>query len=176
MDYVRNILTFRQVLRMFCERFHRVLEVISKYAGISNNPRHPQKYVELQLAVALYRFGHFGNGTSQELVAQMFVVSEGAVDDYVNWVIEALMNLMDSTIKWPNAEEKEKSRVKNRIFSEYGFSNCIGYVDLTRAVLETCPPKNGENYFSRKKTMVSLWWLSAMIEERFYTPCSDILV
>lgn len=86
----------------------RVASLISKYKRVFNQSKHPQKSLEVQLAVVLYRFSYFGNGASEGVVTRKFGVSEGAADYYVNRVIAALMDLLGAAIKWPAMEEKSK--------------------------------------------------------------------
>lgn len=107
--------------------------------------------------VALFRFGHYGNAASQGEIARKFGISEGAVEIYTCKVMAAITELSAIAMKWPSVGERFK--LKTRIFKEFGFPPCVGYVDGTLVVLDTQPPLNGEDYFSRKK----LYGLFAMV-------------
>jgi hypothetical protein len=66
--------------------------------------------VEIQLVIALYRFGHDGNAASVDGVAQWAGVSAGMVVKATRRVIIAALSLHDSVIQWPTEDEKEEAK------------------------------------------------------------------
>lgn len=136
---------FRQELRMSREGFARVISVISKYEGFFDDSKHPQRALELQLAVALFGFGHFGNGVSQGLVTIKIWNIRRSCRRIRQPCYLCVGRPFRRSCKM--ARLRERCNIKRRIFAAYGSSNCIGYVDGTLVVLETCPP------FERRKLL-----------------------
>ena len=89
---------------------------------------------EVQLRVALYRLGIFGNSASIGKIARHFGISEGTVVLYTDLVVTAFLSLEEKFVFLPNAPEKKQ--IKNRIREYSGFPNCLGFVDGTLLVLE----------------------------------------
>lgn len=55
---------FKQKLRMNPSAFHSIVGMISQHFVFSNNSHNDQVSIQLQFAVARYRFGRSGNGAS----------------------------------------------------------------------------------------------------------------
>jgi hypothetical protein len=73
-----------------------------------NNSNMSQGPVSKQLAVALFRFGHYGNAASVEAVAQWAGVCAGTVVNWTRRVMLAFLALHDFAIHWPS-EDRRKS-------------------------------------------------------------------
>ena len=77
LDWLLNELDdyrFKQEVRMTRGCFHQLVELIRRHS-IYMTKKAPQRPVELQLLVALKRFGYFGNGASIGMVARHFAIS-----------------------------------------------------------------------------------------------------
>ena len=70
---------FRQEARMSRQSFFALVAAIKGHQGFSSTSQAPQQPVELQLLVALRRFGMSGNGASVGIIARNFCISEGSV-------------------------------------------------------------------------------------------------
>ena len=112
------------------------------------NPVFSQSQVPLpiQLAVALYQFGTFGNSASVGHVATKFGVSEGTVFNAMARITIALLSLKQNWIQWPSAEER---KIISSRMAQYSLPKCI--VDGSDAVLCSAPIDDKEVYWSRKK-------------------------
>ena len=109
-----------------------------------------QAPVNKQLAVAMFRFGHNGNAASVEAVAQWAGLSAGTVVNCTRRVMISFLALHDSAIRWPSAEEKEKSKEWVEAVSCYAWRDGYCMVDGTPVVLFQKPGFHGEAYFDRK--------------------------
>ena len=143
-----NDARFKEDVRMSREAFADLTNRLSGHRVFHNTSRHPQRSVQLQFMVALYRFGCSGNGASVGKVARHFGLSEGAVILYTNRVIVALLSIEKDVILWPDVAERKV--IKKRIFELSSFPNCLGFVDGTLIVLANKPNMEGADYFSHK--------------------------
>jgi hypothetical protein len=109
-----------------------------------------QREVWIQLACALDRFGHFGNGSAIGKVARSKGVGYGSISLYTKRVIAALKELAPKYITWPGPEERRHLSEYNH--KEYGFDGCILSSDGTHIVLFQRPSLEGEVYFNRKSS------------------------
>jgi hypothetical protein len=76
-----DAISFKQEVRMSKERFLTLVELIRHHQVFSPGNRRPMAPVELQLLVALKRFGSFGNGASIGNIARRFSISGDDDDD-----------------------------------------------------------------------------------------------
>ncbi|OWZ22005.1 hypothetical protein PHMEG_0003349 [Phytophthora megakarya] len=102
----------------------------------------------LHVLILLKFLGSFGYENTSPKLAHFFGIGKGSVKNYVWRACHALLKLRDSTITWPDNEERQM--IAARIQEKYAFVNCIGLVDGTLLLLEFKPKRNGEDYFSRK--------------------------
>lgn len=146
-DKPRN---FRLNLRVSPSTFDRLVERIEDHPIFYNRSNSMQFPVEIQLAIALYRFGHDGNAASVDAVAQWAGVSVGLVVKATRRVIIAFLSLHDSVIRWPSAEEKEEASewVEENSCPAWRDGFCM--VDGTLIPLFEKPGHHGEAYFDRK--------------------------
>ncbi|KAJ7085304.1 hypothetical protein C8R44DRAFT_587526, partial [Mycena epipterygia] len=61
---------FRKKLRVEPDVFDGLHELIKDHMIFQNNSQNPQLPVRIQLAIHLYRAGHYGNGSSPEETAE----------------------------------------------------------------------------------------------------------
>jgi hypothetical protein len=106
--------------------------------------------VDQQLAIALFRFGHFGNSTSVESVAQWAGVSAGMVVNATCHVIVAFLDLHDDVIRWPNTRMKEEAKEWIAAASCAAWRDGWLLVNGTLVPLAEKPAFHGETYFDRK--------------------------
>ncbi|KAJ6540368.1 hypothetical protein B0H19DRAFT_959538 [Mycena capillaripes] len=143
---------FRRNLRVSPETFDELVSRIEDHPIFSNNSPKPQTPVYIQLAIALYRFGHDENAASVESIAQWAGVSVGVVVKSTRRVIIAFLQLIlhDSVIRWPTEDEKEEAKdwVEAASCEEWRGGFCM--VDGTLIPLFEKPGHHGEVYFDRK--------------------------
>lgn len=163
---------FRRNLRVSPDTFDRLCDSLRGDEGFQNNSRHRQAPVEIQLAIFLYRAGHFGNAASVESVAQWAGASVGFVVKSTHRVLGAIMGLHDEAIR--PATEEEKASAKAWI----GQSTCWDWrhgwimVDGTLIPLFAKPGWHGETYFDRK----SNYSLSLTVRRTSRLLCSSVIV
>src|SRR5258708_7574684 len=78
--------------------FDALCSLIQDHPTFYNNLNQEQMPVSYQLAIALFRFGHFGNGSSIEKVAQWAGCSAGSVVKATRCVVAAFLPLHDQAI------------------------------------------------------------------------------
>ena len=129
--------------------FQTLLEQTWQHPIFYNNSNRPQRPPKYQLQVALY---HFGGGAcgSRIRTAIQFGLAEGTVEIYVHRVTVAILALQERYIRWPSpGSEQYLSTIQKHQF-EYGFTNCLGFVDGTIVPVYRKPIKQGERYHTRK--------------------------
>ena len=144
---------FRQWLRVDPITFDKILTEISADSLFVNHSRHPQMPVDYQLAIALYRFGHYGNAASLQRVADWAGVGKGTVVVATRRVMTAVLrsSFKDQAIRMPTPGEKEEakqwveSRSKCPTWRDGWF-----FVDGTLVPLAFRPFWYGQSYFDRK--------------------------
>lgn len=141
---------FRQNLRVSTNTFDSLLKMIETHTIFMSDAYVSQCPVSIQLAIAMYRFGHDGNASSVEAVAQWAGVSVGTVVNCTRRVMIAFLALHDSAIRWPTEDEKEKSKQWVETVSCYAWRDGYCMVDGTPIVLFQKPGYHGEAYFDRK--------------------------
>jgi hypothetical protein len=129
--------------------FKFLVEKIEHHDVFFNRSNNKQRPVYQQAAICLERLGKYGNASSL-LVLPANGVGEGTVVLYFNRVIKAILSLKDEFIKWPGA--LERIQIALAFKEESGFENCIGCIDGTSILFDKKPTKNGQIYFSRKKS------------------------
>ena len=132
------------------DSFDELVKRIEGDVVFQNNSPMKQFPVQVQLAVALYWFGHNGNAASVGGVAQWGGISEGAVVKYTHHVIIAFLTLHDITIRWPSEEDKEVAKEWVEWASCAAWHEGYCMVDGTLIPLFEKPSHHGEAYFDRK--------------------------
>jgi hypothetical protein len=141
---------FRRNLRVLPDTFDALVERIEDHPVFSNNSHHPQTPVFIQLAIALYRFGHYGNAASVEGISQWAGVSVGLVVKCTHRVIIAFLSIHDEVIRWPTEAEKEEAKAWVESVSCKDWRGGFCMVDGTLLPLFEKPGHYGEAYFDRK--------------------------
>jgi len=125
-------LRYRQSMRVSRETFQFILRSIENHAVFKNNSKNKQLAVEDQLSIAMWRFGRCGNGASVMDTSSRFGVSEGMVHKATKRVITAILSLESQYLPWYSTSEK--NAMKNRIYNESGFEDCVRFLDGTTIV------------------------------------------
>jgi hypothetical protein len=141
---------FRRNLRVSPATFDALLVRIGAHEVFISTGPVPQLPVREQLAIALFRFGHFGNAASVESIAQWAGVASGTVFNSTRRVMVIFLSLHDEVIHWPTAEEKEAAKVWVEATSCAAWRNGYCMVDGTLVPLSDKPGYHGEAYFDRK--------------------------
>ncbi|THU98107.1 hypothetical protein K435DRAFT_661587 [Dendrothele bispora CBS 962.96] len=81
---------FVDMLRVTPRVFNFLLTLIENHPVFFNNSNTPQTPVEQQLAVTLYRLGHYGNAASLRIIARTAGVAEGSKEVEKCWIDERL--------------------------------------------------------------------------------------
>ncbi|KIJ31237.1 hypothetical protein M422DRAFT_186223 [Sphaerobolus stellatus SS14] len=140
---------FRRNLRVAPDTFDVLLPWIETHPVFESRGPLPQLPVAHQLAIALFRFGHFGNSASVESVAQWAGVAAGTVVNCTRRVIIAVLEVHDQVICWPT-EEREEAKSWVEIVSCPAWRGGYCFVDGTLVPLAEKPGFHGEAYFDQK--------------------------
>jgi hypothetical protein len=165
-------LRFRRNLRVSPDTFDELVQRIADHHVFHNQSNCQQFPVEIQLAITLFRFGHDGNSTSVEAVAQWAGVSVGTVVKTTRRVIIAFLSLHDTVIRWPNEEEKEAAKEWVEAESCPSWRDGFCMVDGTLIPLFEKPGHHGEAYFDRK----SNYSLNVQVSSFFFVPSHPSLI
>src|SRR5258708_13312976 len=141
---------FRLNLRISPGTFDALLSLIQDHPTFYNNLHQEQMPISYQLAISLFRFGHFGNGSSMEKVAQWAGCSAGSVVKATRHVVAAFLPLHDQAIRWPNSEEKYSASDWVESVSCHAWRPGFCMVDGTLIPLFSKPGHFGEQFFDRK--------------------------
>jgi hypothetical protein len=141
---------FRSNLRVSPRTFNILLSLIEDNPIFHPETNAPTLPISYQLAITLYRFGHFGNAASVKKIAQWAGCSEGAVVNATCHVIRAFLPLHNQTIRWPTAQEKHDASNWVESVSCHAWRSGYCMVDGTLIPLATKPGHYGEQFFDRK--------------------------
>ena len=148
---------FLFAFRITRESFFLLLdEMQNKVAFISTSKSSHSRPISFQLLVFLYRIGREGPAGGPSTIAAYFGIGKGSVKNYVRRVVEALHEIKDSVVYWPDCQERKEMRDR---LSAYGFRHIVGIIDGTLIGLNFRPEAFHECYFSRK----SMYALNVMI-------------
>jgi hypothetical protein len=144
--------TFRRQLRVNPPTFHALYDLIKVDPIFHNNSRNEQIPIDQQLAVTLYRLGHFGNGVSMADVGLWAGLGHGTIDRITRRVLSALNrpHIRMAAVHWPTPEEREplKDWVANTVCEEWRDGWVM--VDGTLIPLSQKPGHFGTRWFDRK--------------------------
>jgi hypothetical protein len=140
---------FRRKLRVDPETFDKLVALISNNSVFSNNSNCPQLPVHIQLAIFLFRAGHYGNAASPEDIAQWAGVSVGAVKTCTDRVVVAILSLHDDAVHLPDAAEKEEAKlfVESQTCPEWRDGFLL--VDGTKFAFFQRPGLHGDSWFDK---------------------------
>ena len=154
-EYSRDVLfqdRFESMLRVSPYVYEVLVNLISNHTVFQNQSHSQQTPVWIQLAITLYRLGHYGNAASVRNIAHNFGFSEGAIEKFTQRCFTALESLHNGVVRRLTREEKEVE--KQWIDAHVGFRGLWreGWVmyDGTIVVLHERPGFNGDAYFTRK--------------------------
>lgn len=142
---------FRGLFRMDRATFRATQSVLRSRSCAPFFSRRGRRHLSLdvQLAIALYRLGHYGDACSVEAVADMFGVSVGAVVKCTRRVIGALGAVAPRFVKWANA--RRRAELSESAASKFGFDGCVGAADGTTFPLAYQPALQPWTYYDRKQ-------------------------
>jgi len=117
---------YRSYMRIHRSTFDHVLSLLRCHAGQVFKSRRgvSQLPLEKQLAITRYTFGHYGNSSRVDAVADFFGVSSGLVVKCTRRVIRDLKRLAPLEIPWPNAQRR--AAAAEWAADNFGFENFIG--------------------------------------------------
>ncbi|KAJ3499981.1 hypothetical protein NMY22_g19418 [Coprinellus aureogranulatus] len=146
---------FRRLLRLSPATFDLLQEALEESVIFqSNSPVDNNKQIPLdqQLAIALYKFGHYGNGASTLNVTLWAGVGYGTVSICVRRVIAAVCSstFRRAAIRWPTDEEKEDAKAWVEATSCPAWRDGWVMVDGTLVPLFARPSFFGTSFFDRK--------------------------
>ncbi|KAJ3871440.1 hypothetical protein F5051DRAFT_340885 [Lentinula edodes] len=141
---------FRRNIRVSPSTFDELLARICDHPVFMSQGSAHQIPIQHQLAIAMFRFGHFGNGASVESIAQWAGMSAGTVVNATRRVMVAFLALHDDVIHWPTARMKEEAKEWVEAATCAAWRNGWIFVDGTLIPLAEKPAYHGEAYFDRK--------------------------
>jgi len=109
----------------------------------------PQLSVRVQLAIAQFRSGHYGNRASVLVVAQRFGAFPGAVVNATRRVLSPILRWEAGMIRWPTAAKRQAH--SPGLEERYGFKGCIVAVDGTTIPFAYAPSVDPWCFFVRHK-------------------------
>ncbi|KIJ35356.1 hypothetical protein M422DRAFT_262317 [Sphaerobolus stellatus SS14] len=104
---------FRSYMRMSPMAFDSLVEKLRDHPVFHNRSENEQLPVEVQVAVLLYRFAHFGNAASVQKVGLWAGLGYGTVNLITRRVLTAICHepFRRRVMKWPGVSEKEAAKV-----------------------------------------------------------------
>jgi hypothetical protein len=141
---------FRLNLRVAPRTFDALLALIQDDPVFYSTGITTQLPTPYQLAITLYRFGHYGSASSIEAVAQWAGCSSGAVVKSTRRVMLAFMPFHDRAIRWPTSPEKQKASDWVESVSCKAWGPGFAMVDGTLILLHCKPGHHGEQFYDRK--------------------------
>jgi hypothetical protein len=146
-----NVDQFRRKVRVDPPTFDGIVEKIRDHRIFHNNSNYSQIPVETQLAIFMYRAGHYGNAASPEAIGHWAGVSPGTVVNSTNRVMVALLSLHDELVRLPTPEEKESAKVwvAGKVCPEWRDGYLV--VDGTKFALFQRPGLHGDAWFDKNR-------------------------
>lgn len=104
--------SFRQELCITPTAFTKLVTRLQDDPVFSNNAQNEQMPIEHQLAMTLYRFGHFGNAASLEKIGRWSGYGKGTIPLVTQRVMTAILrpDFIRETIRLPTESEKEEAK------------------------------------------------------------------
>ena len=131
--------------------FDGIANKIHDHRVFHNNSNTPQAPVEIQLAIFLFRAGHYSNAASPEAIGLWAGISPGTVSNCTNRVMMALLSLHDECVHLLTAEEKESAKawVAEQVCPKWS-DRCL-MVDRTKFLLFQWPGLHGDVWFDKNR-------------------------
>jgi hypothetical protein len=103
---------FRAYVQITPDCFDVLVSVLQDDPVFHSESNVPQMPVAAQVAIALYRFGHYGNAISTKLVALWAGIGYGTVRLITQRVMKAICSgrFRRAALYWPTADEKEEAK------------------------------------------------------------------
>ena len=143
---------FHTYVRVTPACFDAILAAIHDDPVFHNNSQNAQHPVAKQLAIALYRFGHFGNAASTLKVALWSGVGYSTVDHITKQVMTTVCreSFQHRTLHWADKSEKEAAKVWVEENSCPAWRDGWLMVDGTLVPLFARPGFYGNTWYDRK--------------------------
>ncbi|EUC57648.1 DDE family endonuclease [Rhizoctonia solani AG-3 Rhs1AP] len=143
---------FRDHLRVNPHTFDALVAAIIGDPVFQNNSNNSQIPVDQQVAVALYRLGHYGNAVSVKDVGLWAGWGAGTVDLVTRRFFVAICrpNFYQASVSWPTAEEQESAMEWVESQTCFEWHNGWLMVDGTLVILDRRPGHYGNSYYDRK--------------------------
>jgi len=157
---------FRSYLRIDPGCFDDLVHVLKDDPVFHNNSHNPQMPVDEQFAIALFRFGHYGNAASMLKVALWAGIGFGTVPLVTNRVLKATCSerFRKSALHWSSPEAKEAAKAWVQDASCPAWRDGWLMVDGTLVPLFMRPGFFGNTFFDRK----SNYSLNVQVSPCFY--------
>lgn len=143
---------FRRELRVNPATFEALVQQLESDSIFINKSSNDQIPVSHQLAITLYRFGHFGNSAGLHKAAQWSGYGKGTVVLATRRVMTAVLRpqFLKMAVHLPTDQEKEEAKewVERKSCKDWRDGWC--FVDGTLILLYARPHWYGESYFDRK--------------------------
>ncbi|KIJ41641.1 hypothetical protein M422DRAFT_172029 [Sphaerobolus stellatus SS14] len=145
---------FKSFLRIQPNTFDQLLRHIKDHPVFHNRSNNVQIPVDRQLAVALYRFGHFGNAASLTKVACWAGMGYGTVNLCMRHVLSALCDqaFRQGMMRWPTTQEIEEAKQWVKQLTCAAWRNGWSMVDGTLVPLFARPGFYGNSWYDRKSS------------------------
>ena len=143
---------FRMRLRVSAPIFDRILDQISIHPIFHSNSHNRQLPVAVQLAIFLFRAGHYGNAVALDYVAQWAGVSVGSVVNCTNRVMAAVLDEHDLFVNIPpvDSEDMERARAFTESWTCPVWRKGVFAADGSSIPLFEKPCFFGESFYDRK--------------------------
>ncbi|KAE9388172.1 hypothetical protein BT96DRAFT_836701 [Gymnopus androsaceus JB14] len=143
---------FCQDIRISPYTFDCLVQCIENDSVFTSGSDNSQMPVENQLAITLYRFGHYGNAAGLSKVSRWAGVGKGTVLMTTRRVMTVLLrpDFVEENLRMPTEEEKKQAKDWVEKHSCSGWRNGWCLVDGTLVPLFNRPHWFGESYFDRK--------------------------
>lgn len=143
---------FRSAFRLNPETFDTLVSCISDHPVFHNSSNNCQLPVEWQLAIILFRFGHYGNAASVGKIAVWFGVGVGTVDLCTRRILTVICGpaFRHAAIHWAMPAEKLGSQNWVEAHSCPAWRHGWLMVDGSLVPLYCRPGFYGNNWFDRK--------------------------
>ncbi|KAF8547545.1 hypothetical protein OG21DRAFT_1570869 [Imleria badia] len=134
------------------ECFNVLLATLQMDSVFHSQSNHSQMPIEMQLAIALYRFGHYGNAIGTKMVALWAGIGYGTVCLVTNRVMTAVCReeFRRATLYWPSGPEKEAAKQWVEDNSCVAWQDGWVLVDGTLILLYARPGFFGNSWYDRK--------------------------
>ncbi|KAL3679785.1 hypothetical protein R1sor_022741 [Riccia sorocarpa] len=110
------------------QTFWHLFSLLEDHPIFINNSNCPQTPAVVQLAVALDRLGHEGNGACIDRSMELWGVSHGSLVNFTRRVLIALEDVLRRELEWPRAPERHRI---SEAFANKGFPGYVGLIDGT---------------------------------------------